>query len=98
MKCELLCTTCTRESLRMFHNAADDYPGEYVRHVAGVLKLDQPPSPVFINGEAQPWSGPCVCDNCNAPIPRGTLATCRTIGRTGDFASWEDEYLADVRP
>jgi hypothetical protein len=90
VKRELLCEKCGAASV-VRH--AKGYPGEYVKHVQGVLRLSRPAGDISINGETIPWVGSCVCDYCSAPIEKGAAAIARTMGIDGDYEPWESEYL-----
>lgn len=91
MKRELLCADCGAKSKWFFRGTR--YPGEYVKHVDGTLRLSRPDGDIKINGNVIPWSGPCQCDFCGTGIERGSPAVARTMGMTGDYAAWESEYL-----
>jgi len=91
VKRELLCEPCGDRS-----RAAGPPPkGEWVVHRDGIVRVGRPEGDVTVNGEVIPWVGPCVCDLCASPLPRGAKAVCRSQGRSGShtYVPWESTYL-----
>lgn len=85
MKQELLCITCGRRSIAMFgmrrnFGARDGCRPEFVSHQKGRMTIDKPLYEPTVNGEPVGWKGPCVCDDCGSPIPKGTEVVARAMG------------------